>query len=174
MSGRKRWLKTCGESKCSHDLHVVSMTTKNENGISKADLRSKKLVATQLSKDPNIFKIKGLKAMATLGEEGLIARGNKISKALRKTEDRTGIKRFRRSVSHYTKKQDLSDLPNYEKLKDGHEIDHILSVIDGFNAGLSSKQVSHKANLQVLSRKANRDKYIRSDMTVNELLEKIT
>ena len=173
MEGRRRWLKTCGDRKCSHALHVITMTTKDEDGLSKADLRSKKLVRTQLDKDPDAFKKIGLKAVQTIGEEGIKKRNDKISKALRLTDDRTGLKRFRRSVVYHTKKQDLSDLENFSRLSQGFEIDHVLSVVDGFKAGLTPKQVAHKANLRIVSKAENRAKWMRSDMTAQQLLEKI-
>lgn len=55
----------------------------------------------------------------------------------------------------------------------GYEVDHIFSIIDGFKAGVDPRIVGHIANLQILTKKENRDKYMRSDQTLEQLLEKI-
>jgi hypothetical protein len=148
------------------------MTTLNEDGVSKADLRSRKIHETLAAKDPDYKRKWSNKLLSTLGEDGLAARGKACSETRRRADQRALV-RYRSSVSYYTRKQDLSVLENIHLLKDGYQIDHILSVVDGFLAGLPTKVVAHKANLQVLSRAANRAKYTRSDQTVEDLLGKI-
>jgi len=176
VPSRNRWLKTCGDRTCSHRVQANAMMDISMNGISKAKLRAAKAVATLTAKDPEYFKKHAQRVLSTLGEAGREARGKQCSatKQAKGAVNQTELAKFRRSVAHYTRKQDLSHLPNFEKLKEGYQIDHILSVVDGFKAGLTPKQVAHKANLQVLSRQENRAKYTRSDMTPAELLEKIT
>lgn len=62
----------------------------------------------------------------------------------------------------------------------GHEIgqrtfhvDHIVSVMDGFTKKISPAIMSHPANLRILEAGKNASKGARSDMTIEELLEKI-
>lgn len=176
VPGRNRWLKTCGDPVCSHRVQANTMMGVTEDGVSKAKLRAIKAMATLTERDPEYFKKHAQRILDTLGEAGREARGKRCSetKRARGAVNQTELAKFRRSVAHYTRKQDLSDLPGFEKLKEGYQIDHILSVVDGFKAGLTPKQVAHKVNLQVLSRQENRAKYTRSDMTPAELLEKIT
>lgn len=175
--GRKMVMrKTCGNMSCAHAVQAASMMKTGEDGLSRAQKRAAKAVETLKSRDPDYFRKHAQRILTTLGEEGLALRGKQCSqtKQSRGAVNQSALAKYRRSVTHFTRKQDLSDLPNFEKLKQGYQIDHILSVVDGFKAQLNPKQVAHKANLQVISRAENRAKYTRSDMTVKELLEKIS
>lgn len=175
MEGRNRWLKTCGEDTCKRAVHLKTLSITDENGLTGFWRRGRN-IAKGLTSECIAVRTERAKAkLSSLGEDGLTGyerRGNAISLA-KGGSNELELRRYRRMVPHYTKKQDLSDLKGFDLLKSGHQIDHILSVVDGFKLKLSPKQVPHKANLQVLSRQDNRAKWPRSDQTAEQLLEKI-
>jgi hypothetical protein len=51
-----------------------------------------------------------------------------------------------------------------------YHVDHKLSILDAWHAGLSADIVSHPANLQILEAKKNSSKGAKSSITVEELL----
>jgi hypothetical protein len=55
-----------------------------------------------------------------------------------------------------------------------YHVDHKLSVLDAWKAGLAEEIVNHPANLQILEAKINSSKGAKSSITVNELLELIS
>jgi len=55
-----------------------------------------------------------------------------------------------------------------------YHVDHKLSVLDAWKAGLSEEIVNHPANLQILEAKINSSKGSKSSITVNELFELIS
>lgn len=54
-----------------------------------------------------------------------------------------------------------------------YHVDHKLSILDAWHAGLSADIVNHPANLQILEAKQNSSKGAKSSITVNELLKLI-
>ena len=52
-------------------------------------------------------------------------------------------------------------------------VDHIFSVLDGFTLGVEPAIVSHPENLRILAAKVNSSKGRTSEMTLQQLLEKI-
>ena len=54
-----------------------------------------------------------------------------------------------------------------------YHVDHKLSILDAWHAGLSAEIVNHPANLQILEAKQNSSKGSKSSITVEELLQKI-
>lgn len=54
-----------------------------------------------------------------------------------------------------------------------YHVDHKLSILDAWHAGLSAEVVNHPANLQILEAKENSSKGARSSITVDELLSLI-
>ena len=61
----------------------------------------------------------------------------------------------------------------YEIGKQTYHVDHKLSILDAWKAGLSEEIVNHPANLQILEAKLNSGKGSRSSITVEELLLQI-
>lgn len=57
--------------------------------------------------------------------------------------------------------------------KQTSHVDHKLSILDAWHAGLSEEVVNHPANLQILEAKANSGKGAKSCITVEELLNAI-
>lgn len=54
-----------------------------------------------------------------------------------------------------------------------YHVDHKLSILDAWHAGLSAEIVNHPANLQILEAKQNSSKGSKSSITVEELLKLI-
>lgn len=61
----------------------------------------------------------------------------------------------------------------YELGQQTYHVDHKLSILDAWHAGLSAEVVNHPANLQILEAKENSSKGARSSITVDELLSLI-
>jgi hypothetical protein len=57
--------------------------------------------------------------------------------------------------------------------KQTYHVDHKLSILDAWHAGLSADIVNHPTNLQILEAKQNSSKGAKSSITVEELLQKI-
>lgn len=55
-----------------------------------------------------------------------------------------------------------------------YHVDHKLSILDAWKAGLSEDIVNHPANLQILDAKINSGKGSKSSITVEQLLEQIS
>lgn len=55
-----------------------------------------------------------------------------------------------------------------------YHVDHKLSILDAWNAGLSEEIVNHPLNLQILEAKVNSSKGAKSIITVEDLLELIS
>ena len=71
---------------------------------------------------------------------------------------------IRERAQHWAKKQ------GYVLGKQTFHVDHKLSLIDAWNAGLSEEIVNHPANLQIIDARANSSKGAKSSITVEELL----
>lgn len=61
----------------------------------------------------------------------------------------------------------------YELGQQTYHVDHKLSVLDAWHAGLSEEIVNHPVNLQILEAKKNSSKGAKSSITVEELLRMI-
>lgn len=59
------------------------------------------------------------------------------------------------------------------RTKGSHQLDHILSKVDGFRQQVSADQLSHPVNLRMLSIRQNISKSSRSHVSKDELLESI-
>ena len=164
----------------------TTMEQVGPDGLTGFQRRGANTKAAKLASDPDYFKKWVQKAMQTMGEDGLKARGQAINNSLGpdgiKARNKSiavakcgvgkPLQRYRRSVTYFTLKNDLSQLPNWKK--PGYQIDHIFSVLDGFKLGVDPRVVANIANLQILTRKENREKSNRSDQTLEQLMEKIS
>ena len=61
----------------------------------------------------------------------------------------------------------------YEIGRQTFHVDHIYSVLDGFTNGVEPAIISHPVNLRILEAKTNSSKGPKSEMTLEELMEKI-
>jgi len=88
------------------------------------------------------------------------------------------VVKYRRKVWALTNKN-VHLIPNYDASKrglnslteDNYQVDHRLSIIQGWIEGLTPEQVSHPANLRFIPWRENNAKWHRSDLTKDELLD---
>ena len=70
-------------------------------------------------------------------------------------------KKYQRKVRSLTRKQDISGLPNYDKLRGLHgtpgayQVDHIISVREGFEKNIPPATIADITNLQIIPWKDN-------------------
>jgi len=64
-------------------------------------------------------------------------------------------------------------IENIELRGRNYHLDHIFSIIDGFNNNVDPKIIAHVINLRIVNYHKNCSKHKRSDITLNELLKKI-
>jgi hypothetical protein len=78
--------------------------------------------------------------------------------------------RYRALVWKLTNQQDLSSLPNIH-LREWRkfDLDHIISIYDGFRLGLPAKAIASPDNLRIIPHRENADKGVRSDYNANPL-----
>jgi len=75
---------------------------------------------------------------------------------------------YRNKVRAITEKQNLTDLPNYNRRggidtdPDSYQLDHKISIFHGFLYRISPKEIGNIDNLQMLPHKLNRSKSINS------------
>lgn len=80
------------------------------------------------------------------------------------------FKKYERSVRYYTEKQPLFLLENSDKprkkcgVSGGYQLDHILSIKEGFVRGIEPKFVGSLVNLQFIPWEINRSKSSKSDV----------
>lgn len=83
---------------------------------------------------------------------------------------------YKRKVWAITKKQPLETLENYDKRgrgNCGYHVDHIVSMSDGFKNNIEPEIIGSIHNLRMLLGRDNIMKGPKSDMSVNELLNKM-
>jgi len=86
------------------------------------------------------------------------------------------FQRYNNLVYKYTR-QTVNKFSNkISKLKlrgneEGYELDHKYSIYEGFLNDIDPKIISHYKNLQIISKKENRQKKFNSSITLNELLQ---
>lgn len=83
------------------------------------------------------------------------------------TEYRHYARAIRQRAQQWAKEQ------GYVLGQQTYHVDHKLSILDAWHAGLSAEIVNHPANLQILEAKQNSSKGSRSSITVEELLREI-
>jgi hypothetical protein len=83
---------------------------------------------------------------------------------------------YKRKVWAVTKKQPLETLENYSKRgrgNHGYHVDHIISIRDGFRKNVEPEVIGSIHNLRMMLGRDNIMKGPRSDMNINELLNKM-
>ena len=92
--------------------------------------------------------------------------------AILKPEDAKDYNSFARACRR--KAQQWAKDNGYEIGQQTFHVDHKVSVLEGYYAGLTVDQLSHPANLQILSAADNVAKGARSSMSIDELLFRTT
>ena len=86
-------------------------------------------------------------------------------------EQKSEYERYYTQVWKFTKQQ-MTYKCNTRRLKSrGLSIDHIFSIIDGFEQGIAPVIVGHESNLRVISQSENSSKWRRSHKTLEQLYE---
>ncbi|ADJ19542.1 hypothetical protein Acj133p227 [Acinetobacter phage 133] len=92
--------------------------------------------------------------------------------------DKKSYARYQKDVRLLSNKNDLTQLPFYER-RDNHcrnhnayHLDHIVSIIDGFNNGIHPEIIACIHNLRFIPWRDNLAKHGKSEMSIPELLEK--
>jgi len=86
---------------------------------------------------------------------------NEYKQYYRKVEIET-----RKSIKNHSDK-----IQDYDKRGYEYHLDHIYSILDGFNNSISPKIIGHWRNLRIISKFENESKGGRSDITIYELKE---
>ena len=95
-----------------------------------------------------------------------------------KPEDLDGYERYKREVYHYTnisvsKKFTKEEIQNRGRLTGKHiHIDHIFSIIEGFNLNISPKIIGCKSNIRILTVFENCSKHKKCGISKEELFKK--
>lgn len=146
------------------------------DGLTGYQRRARKCIENKLAKDPDAMKKHAQKMLETMGADGIRKRAETQS-ATKTTKDsltrREKMTKYRNRVAYLSRKNDLSDLPNFEKWGSEYHLDHKVSIRDGFDAGIAPEVIAHKCNLQIIHRIDNRTKWYTSSITIEELLEEI-
>jgi len=86
-------------------------------------------------------------------------------------KSKTDYELYRRAVWRFSNRSYKMYL--FEQKRDRHNhLDHVLSIVDGFNNNVPPEIMGSIHNLRIIDGKSNRHKSYRSEITVSELLEK--
>lgn len=78
---------------------------------------------------------------------------------------------YRRAVWRFSNRSYKQHLSEQKRDRHNH-LDHILSIVDGFKNGVPAEIMGSIHNLQIINGQANRHKSYRSNITVEQLLER--
>ena len=154
------------------DKFHAAMSKIGPDGKTGYQRRGEKIRAVKLAKDPNYFAGWSEKVIATMKAEGTLQTRQDRVRAARlakiNEDERQELKRYRSRVGYLSRKQDLSDLPNYGV--HDFQMDHKFSIIEGFRQGVSPEILAHKSNLQFIHRRENRAKSGDCCITLEQLM----
>lgn len=144
------------------------------DGLTGYQRRARKCIENKLKKDPDAMKKHARQMLETMGPIGIKKRGETQSASRTTVESltrRQQLSKYRSRVAYLSRKNDLSDLQNFDKWGEEYHLDHKFSVRDGFDSNLTPEIIAHKFNLRFIHRVENRTKWHNSSMTVEELLK---
>ena len=84
---------------------------------------------------------------------------------------KTDYENYYRAVWRYTNRNYKKFMSNQKRNRQNH-LDHILSIVKGFNNNLDPIIVGSIYNLRIISSVANRKKSYKSDITIEELIKR--
>ena len=163
------------------------------DGLTGYQRRARTCIKNKLAKDPDAMKKHAQKMLQTMGPDGLKKRGQAIRDSLiangtmetrnanataalrakmQPLSGRKALTRYRNKVASLSRKQDLSDLPNFHLWgeRGGFELDHKFSVSEGWKRQISPEILAKKGNLRFISKQENLRKSGRCVITLEELL----
>ncbi len=84
------------------------------------------------------------------------------------------FKKYKRKVWYHTNKQEIEKLPNFDKrslcgVKDGYQLDHKYSILEGFKNDIKPDIIGNIKNLEFIPWKENRNKGSRCSITLEDL-----
>jgi hypothetical protein len=132
---------------------LSNRTTKSWQGDEKRKAETKKSFISRLHNQETVNKMKATKKKKT----GILSPDQL-------KDFRQYARRIRSQAQRWAKEQ------GYVIGQQSYHVDHKLSILDAWKAGLSIEIVNHPANLQILEAKANSSKGANSTITVDELL----
>lgn len=86
--------------------------------------------------------------------------------------------KYRKDVGKLTNREEVQKLANFDKVDnhcyndDAYHIDHIVSVLHCYNNNIHPEVCASIHNLRCIPWRENLSKSSKSDMTINELLER--
>lgn len=95
-----------------------------------------------------------------------VAKGQIIDPKLK-----TDYELYRRAVWRFSNRSYKKYLSEQKRNRQNH-LDHVLSIVDGFNNNVPPEIMGSVYNLRIINSQANRHKSYRSELTVAELLER--
>ena len=84
---------------------------------------------------------------------------------------KTDFERYRRDVWRFSNRSYKTYMSEQKRDRHNH-LDHVLSIVDGFNNKVPPEIMGSVHNLRIIDGQANRHKSYRSEITVAELLER--
>ena len=84
---------------------------------------------------------------------------------------KTNYENYCRAVWRYTNRNYKKFMSNQKRNRQNH-IDHVLSIVKGFNNKLDPKVVGSIHNLRIITSIANQKKSYKSDITIKELIKR--
>jgi hypothetical protein len=139
-------------------------------GIKQSFITDPTLAARQIASKNAIYGA-GWKSSVAKGKATQIANGRWVDPS-----QLTEWQAYKRSVRYYTKKnyQQYQQQINPGNLQTGaclYQVDHLYSIRHGFENNVDPQIVGHYSNLRMLWHTANKSKHVRSDITLEQLLQ---
>ena len=165
------WKKKASEAKIGEKNPMFGVEQTNTNSL--ANLVSDYWKGKSQSKESNEKRSKALTGRSL--SEDHIKKMTETKRANRKWQpddpEYKEFKKYRRRVTYWTNKNDLSLLENYDKRsKTGYHLDHRFSVYEGFIQNIPPKIIGNISNLQMIPAKENISKATKCSITKEELL----
>lgn len=108
--------------------------------------------------------------LASLAEQAKVYPPAKVNPKEKRASVKKDRLAYKRLVWRLTKAQDLSQVPNIH-LREWrvYDIDHIISIWDGFRLGLPAETIASVSNLRIIPHEQNIAKSSRSDFDAHPL-----
>lgn len=200
---RNRWYASCGKKECSEHIRISNMQNtkadpefkKNMSEYSRRAIQTQRstLLAdgtTKLQQTTNKIK-ESMSARDVDGLTGYVKAARKAVDKIRESNElagnwtaiaeKTQLQQYVRSVKkcQYLFKEEIAQLENFDRRGQSGEdgtfhLDHRISIMYGFRNGIDPSIIGHICNLEMKPWLENNKKYSKCDLTIEELLMKIS